>query len=522
MKKNSAGTRNSLNRSIRTGVVTGYGPSSNVNTASRCRAGWENVSRTSSHMRAAIEAAGGLTISVAGVVGGTMTGTSSSCAWCIQRRATMTVTIAIAMTAAQRHALLNAIVLAHDDLDVAAFHGSRGRLDVSHRHIFCDHGEDRLIRPDDRGVRRAEALRIAGLDHREAFLTQRVGHRGRGARPAGPVLDLHSHGRRVERTIETDDEIFVHDLRGCLRLQIEHRLAIGVADVGWYLTRVHHLRGDVAEGVCEREHLVVWHVGANILCHDRKKLRHVQRDRWVFEPRGEDLHDLPLPAHAAEIALFVVTIAYIADRLITVQVLIAFFQVHMEVAPAVVVVHVFFDVHVQAADRVDEILRGVDLQHHVVVEDGRAKVLHKRRFGALRAAIGDRFVEFAVSGFRYVQPEVARNREHADILALEIDRDRDVRVGPREGGVHFVVPGPIVVFAEDEHAQFRFSKYLREIRLEEARKRFAAAVAHESRESGADQHDETRGHRDRDRALASRRRPCGRGSGYVCGDVMID
>src|SRR5450755_4471606 len=126
-----------------------------------------------------------------------------------------------------RAILLNAIVFADDDVDVAALDRPDRRQDTCDRHLFRDERDDRFVWTGDRRLRRAELLRVSGLDDGETLLAQIVRHCRCRAGLAGAVLHFETNGRRVERTSETDDEVLVDDLGAGLWLEVEHRLTVG-------------------------------------------------------------------------------------------------------------------------------------------------------------------------------------------------------------------------------------------------------------------------------------------------------
>src|SRR5580700_11164217 len=152
MRKKSAGTRWAASCATSAELSTGYGPSSNVSTASLGRAGLSNASRTSSVIRATMAPDEGASTACASVPGAMMTGTSSSCAWWTQRRPpTIVAATSIAATAIQstrrigKFALLREIVSADDDVHVAPLHRADGDHRIVHRQLFDDLAHDLLV-----------------------------------------------------------------------------------------------------------------------------------------------------------------------------------------------------------------------------------------------------------------------------------------------------------------------------------------------------------------------------------------
>jgi hypothetical protein len=98
-----------------------------------------------------------------------------------------------------------------------------------------------------------------------------------------------------------------------------------------------------------------------------------------------------LAVHATRVAILwsrpvvAMTVSDKADRLVAVQVLQSGFEMDMEVAPVVVIVHLMFHIHVDTTERVHQLLGSVYAEDYIIV---RLHAQHAcdRRLRALRAA----------------------------------------------------------------------------------------------------------------------------------------
>ena len=115
-----------------------------------------------------------------------------------------------------------------------------------------------------------------------------------------------------------------------------------------------------------------------------------------------------------------------ADRLLTVQVLLAFFQVDMQVLRRVVVLHVERHIVIYAADRIDNGCNAVEVDDHIFIRpeahqtlDFLVHLLDVAAFAAGIHAVGCVYL-LARAGRRVVAHGVARDVHDVDGLFVGV------------------------------------------------------------------------------------------------------
>src|SRR5690606_26036259 len=123
-------------------------------------------------------------------------------------------------------------------------------------------------------------------------------------------------------------------------------------------------------------------------------------------------------------------------RRLAVEVLDPRLEVDQQAGRVVAVVHAVGDVDGDAAQRVDQLLEDVDVDDRVVL-DGHAEYRLDAAAQALGAAVG---VDGVHARHQVVEPDVARDGDHRDVVVLDVDVED--RVGVRAVGAGAQVHRP--------------------------------------------------------------------------------
>ena len=150
-----------------------------------------------------------------------------------------------------------------------------------------------------------------------------------------------------------------------------------------------------------------------------------------------------------------VPVAGEADGLVAVQVLEAGLEVHEQVPPMVVVVHLVLDVHVHAAQGIHHLLGGINVQHQIVRGIGAQEFVDRGDRAVRPAGLVSRIDLKMPVGFGAddVGVGVARDGQHGDFVGVQVHREHEQRVGPGLGGVDDVAVGPVVVNAHADDGE---------------------------------------------------------------------
>ena len=207
-------------------------------------------------------------------------------------------------------------------------------------------------------------------------------------------------------------------------------------------------------------------------------------DLIAFEFGDHCVQYLLLTLDPARIAAPVVAKAHVGDRLRSVEVLQPLLEVNVQVPPAIVVVDRLagtagvvleaigrLDDDIQTADRVDDVLRGIDAQHDVAIEIRDPEEARDDLLGFFNAAVGLGLIDLGLRAVRHRRNHVARNRQLIDALVIEIDVHRPNRIAARVGRELHILIRVIVVQAFDEHQNARFTEDLLRRRYEDLRDR---------------------------------------------------
>ena len=119
--------------------------------------------------------------------------------------------------------------------------------------------------------------------------------------------------------------------------------------------------------------------------------------------------------------------------------------VYIEAAGTVDVAHTLRHVYLNPAEHVDEGREAVVVHYHVV-KYRLAEVVRDGRAHEVLSAVGEGVVELLRAVARYHDARVARQREHPDVLVVDVDRYEEYCVGTSRT--------VDVVFAHEQDVEF--------------------------------------------------------------------
>ena len=177
----------------------------------------------------------------------------------------------------------------------------------------------------------------------------------------------------------------------------------------------------------ELKHLADAEVGLDAVDDARDDARQARQDGGGGYGVDARAHEFLLAFDAADVALLV-AVADVCDGGLAVHVLASRAQVDDEAAvvvPRILVVHALFDVDVDAADGVDDLLEGVGVDDDVVIHADAEEVLDGA-LGEFFATVGVCRVDFVVAVFRDGDARVTRDGEERGLVFLRVDgRDHE-------------------------------------------------------------------------------------------------
>ena len=172
----------------------------------------------------------------------------------------------------------------------------------------------------------------------------------------------------------------------------------------------------------ELKHLADAEVGLYTVDDARDDARQTRQDGGCGDGVDARAHKFLLALHAADVALLI-AVADVGDGGLAVHVLHTGAQIDDEpavIVPRILVVHTLFDVDIDAANGVDDLLKGMGIDDDVVVDADAEEVLH-RALRELFTAVRVGGVDLVIAVARDGDARVARDGEKRRLVFDRVD-----------------------------------------------------------------------------------------------------
>ena len=150
--------------------------------------------------------------------------------------------------------------------------------------------------------------------------------------------------------------------------------------------------------------------------------QHISRGNLVVHCHQEML----LTADTADVALLIAE-AYILDGSFAIQMLSALLQVNGEAVPGIMVVHILFNININAADCIYKTLKALKVDHDIIIDLDTQKLLDSL-LRQLLSAIGIGMVNLIPAMALNTHTRITRHRKQRSSLRLAIEHHHEQRI----------------------------------------------------------------------------------------------
>ena len=133
-----------------------------------------------------------------------------------------------------------------------------------------------------------------------------------------------------------------------------------------------------------------------------------------------------LTADTADIALLIAK-AYILDSRLAIQMLSALLQVNGEAVPGIMVVHILFNININAADCIYQALEALEVDHDIIIDLDTQKLLDSL-LRQLLAAIGIGMVNLIPAMAFNAHTRITRHGKQRGSLRLAVEHHHEQRI----------------------------------------------------------------------------------------------